>query len=206
MAAPCYDKGMVEIVHTGDALWDRIEQAVQKVKDRLERITRALEAAGIPHAVVGGNAVQLWVAQVDEAAVRNTRDVDLLVERDRLPDVIRAAEGAGFVYRHVKSIDMLLDGPDAKARDAVHLVFAGERVRERDPATLPTLDETERIDRLTTVSLEALVRMKLISYRDKDRTHLRDMIELELIDAGWPTRYDAPLAERLQALLDDPDG
>ncbi|MEN0111886.1 MAG: hypothetical protein AAF805_14295 [Planctomycetota bacterium] len=197
---------MVEIVYTGDALWERIERAVQKVKDRLYRVSRALDAAGVPYAVVGGNAVQVWVAQVDEAAVRNTRDVDLLIDRDRLPDVIRAAEAAGFVYRHAKSIDMLLDGPDAKARDAVHLVFAGERVRDTDPAPLPTLDEVQRINRLTTVSLEALVRMKLISYRKKDQVHLLDMIELELIDAAWPARFDPPLAERLQALLDDPDG
>jgi hypothetical protein len=80
---------MVTIRYTGDALWDRIERAVQKVKDRLRRATQALGAAQIPYAVVGGNAVQLWVAQVDEAAVRNTRAVDLLLRR---ADLERAVE------------------------------------------------------------------------------------------------------------------
>lgn len=61
---------MVEIKYTGDALWERIERAVEKVKERLRRVTSTLNDAGIPYAVIGGNAVQLWVAQVDESAVR----------------------------------------------------------------------------------------------------------------------------------------
>jgi hypothetical protein len=48
--------------------------------------------------------------------------------------------------------------------------------------------------------------MKLNSYLDKDRTHLRDMIQLGLIDVAWPSRYPAQLSQRLQLLLDDPDG
>lgn len=39
----------------------------------------ALERAGIPYVVVGGNAVATWVARVDLEAVRNTKDVHLLV-------------------------------------------------------------------------------------------------------------------------------
>jgi hypothetical protein len=54
---------MIEIKYSGDALWDRIERAVEKVKDRLRRVTRALNAANIPYAVVGDNAVQHWVSQ-----------------------------------------------------------------------------------------------------------------------------------------------
>jgi len=56
---------MVVIRYTGDALWERIERAVEKVKDRLRRVTQALDAKEIAYAVVGGNAVQIWVAQVD---------------------------------------------------------------------------------------------------------------------------------------------
>jgi len=48
--------------------------------------------------------------------------------------------------------------------------------------------------------------MKLTSFRDKDRTHLRDMISVKLIDATWPSRFQPGLAYRLQQLLDDPDG
>ncbi len=48
--------------------------------------------------------------------------------------------------------------------------------------------------------------MKLTSWRDKDRTHLRDMIHVGLIDATWPARLPPPLGERLQSLLDNPNG
>ena len=56
------------------------------------------------------------------------------------------------------------------------------------------------------IELEALVEMKLNSWRDKDRTHLRDMIEIALIDESWPKKFPPALAARLQELLDDPDG
>jgi hypothetical protein len=56
------------------------------------------------------------------------------------------------------------------------------------------------------VELEALVEMKLNSYRDKDKTHLRDMIQIGLIDASLTSRFPPELAQRLQAILDDPDG
>ena len=54
-----------------------MERAVEKVRQRLLRAASALEQAGVPYAVVGGNAVAAWVSRVDEAAVRNTQDVDI---------------------------------------------------------------------------------------------------------------------------------
>jgi uncharacterized lipoprotein YehR (DUF1307 family) len=197
---------MVAIRYTGDALWERIERAVEKVKDRLKRVAAALDAAGIPYAVVGGNAVQIWVAQVDEAAVRNTRDVDIVLNRSDLEAATAALAEVGFVYRHVKGVDMFLDGPDAKARDAVHVVFAGEKVRPEYAEPVPGIDECERIKDVSTLSLESLVRMKLTSFRDKDRMHLRDMLEVELIDASWLPKFSPELQSRLQALIDDPEG
>src|SRR5262249_35471565 len=92
-------------------LLDRMVRAVEKVRERLKRATTPLEAAGIPYAVVGGNAVASWVARVDEAAVRNTQDVDILLNRSDLEAAKQALAGVGFVFRHVKGIDMFLDGP-----------------------------------------------------------------------------------------------
>lgn len=115
-------------------------------------------------------------------------------------------ESAGFVYRHVKSIDMFLDGPGSKARDAVHVLFAGEKVRPDDPVPTPEIEESVEIQKHRIVQLESLVRMKLTSFRDKDRMHLRDMLDVELIDASWHARFPAELAARLQELLDDPNG
>ena len=122
-------------------------------------------------------------------------------------DAAKAAlANAGFVYRHAAGIDKFLDGPNAKARDAVHIIFAGEKVRDDSLAPSPDIGESERAAKHWVVSLEALVRMKLTSYRDKDRTHLRDMIEVGLIDATCPGRFPPPLATRLQHLFDTPEG
>jgi hypothetical protein len=72
--------------------WERALMAAEKVKERLRRATRALDDAGIPYAVAGGNAVAEWVGRVDEDAVRNTKDVDLLIRRPDLSAVLAAAE------------------------------------------------------------------------------------------------------------------
>jgi len=170
---------------------DRMERAVEKVRDRLLRSTAALEAAGVPYAVIGGNAVMAWVEQADEAAVRFTQDVDLVLRRDDLERAKAALEKAG--------IEMFLDGPGAKARDAVHVIFSGEKVR-------PDVAESVSFKSYRVLSLEAVVRMKLTSNRDKDRMHLRDMLGVGLIDATWPARYPPELAARLQHLIDTPDG
>ena len=69
--------------------------AVEKVRERLRRAVAALEAAHVPYAVVGGNAVAAWVSRVDEAAVRNTQDVDILLRRSDLPAAIEAMARAG---------------------------------------------------------------------------------------------------------------
>ena len=79
-------------------------------------------------------------------------------------------------------------------------------MRPEQTIPMPDLDESEAAPRFQVISLDALVRMKLISNRDKDKTHLRDMIGVGLLDATWPARLPPELAARLQALLDDPDG
>jgi len=185
---------------------DRMVRAVELVRNRLKRAAAALEAGGVPYAVVGGNAVAAWVSRIDEAAVRNTQDVDILLRRSDLEAAKTALGAAGFVYRHVKSIDMFLDGPDAKARDAVHVIFANEPVKSDSPIPSPGVEETDDSGDFHVLRLEPLVRMKLTSYRRKDQVHLLDMIEIGLIDDTWPARFEPLLAERLQALLDDPEG
>src|SRR5205823_9144322 len=90
--------------------WERALMAAEKVKQRLRRATRALDAAGVLYAVVGGNAVAEWVARVDEGAARNTRDVDVLVRRADLAAARAALEAAGFVYQPLIDVHMFLDG------------------------------------------------------------------------------------------------
>ncbi len=186
--------------------WERTLRAVDKVRERLLRATAALEKAGIAYAVIGGNAVATWVGQVDQAAVRFTQDVDVLIRRPDLEAAKSVLAEVGFVFRHVKSIDMFLDGPNAKARDAIHIVFAGEKVKAENALPAPDVTESEASEAFRVLQLDPLVRMKLTSFRDKDRTHLRDMLDVGLIDQSWAKRLPAPLAERLQELIDNPDG
>jgi hypothetical protein len=186
--------------------WERMSNAIEKVRQRLLRAARALEEARVPYAVAGGNAVAAWVSRVDEAAVRNTQDVDIVLRRADLSPARKALERAGFVYRHVANVDMFLDGPDAKARDAVHIVFAAEKVRPDYVAPVPDVSESEETETFRLLSLDALVRMKLTSFRDKDRVHLRDLMEVGLVDESWLERVPAALRPRLQELLDNPEG
>lgn len=179
--------------------------AVEKVRERMLRATSTLERAGIAYAVIGGNAVAAWVGKVDEAAVRFTRDVDLLLRRDDLESAKKALEPVGFHYRHVRMIDMFLDGPDSKVRDAVHVIFASEKVRATDVCPAPDIAEVEQSEAFRVLTLDALVRMKLTAFRDKDRTHLRDMLDVGLIDSTWLERLGRELRSRLQELLDNPE-
>ncbi len=190
----------------GNVSWERMIRAVEKVRERLLRAAAALDRKGVPYAVADGNAVAAWVSRVDEAAVRNTQDVDIVVRRADLPAATAALAQAGFVYRRVGGVDLFLDGENARARDAVHLVFAGEKVRPEYPLPAPDVTESEQAADFRMLTLDALVRMKLTSFRDKDRTHLRDLIEVGLLDRDWLDRLPPALAPRLRQLLDTPEG
>jgi len=192
--------------------WERMIRAVEKVRERLLRAAAALQTAGVPYAVAGGNAVAAWVSRVDEAAVRNTRDVDILLRRTDLEAAKTALATAGFAYRRVAMLgqkgrmDVFLDGPKATVRDAIHIVPAGEKVHADDLLPSPDITEAEDADAFRLVTLDALVRMKLVAFRDKDRTHLRDLIELRLVDESWVPRVAPELRSRLVQLLANPQG
>ena len=197
----------------GPVSWERMSEGIEKVKDRLRRAAGALEEAGIEYAVIGGNAVAAWVSRVDDSVVRNTRDVDMLVRRADMPLIIPAMQRAGFIHRTVSilggkgHIEMFLDGPGAKARDGVHLIFADEKVNDEAIEPSPAVsdvDPTHPDFRL--IGLLALVTMKLTSYRRKDQVHLLDMMEIGQLGASWIPRVPPSLRQRLQDLLDDPDG
>ena len=188
----------------GDIL-DRMERAVAKVRERLLRATAALNRAGVPYAVVGGNAVASWVATVDEGAVRTTRDIDLLVRRSDLTALTAALEQAGFVADELLDVVMFRDGPEGKPSEAVHLLFAGEKTRPDHLLSAPEIQTVEDPANFRVIALESLVSMKLMSNRDKDRTHLRNLIGVRLIDASWLTKLPPELAGRLKQILDTPD-
>jgi hypothetical protein len=193
-------------VAMGPEILDRMERAVAKVRERLLRATSALNQAGIPYAVVGGNAVASWVATVDEGAVRNTRDVDLLVRRDDLDAVTATLEKAGFVRDELLDVIMFRDGPAGKPSEAVHLLFAGEKTRPDHSLPAPDIETVDDPANFCVISLESLIVLKLLSNRRKDQVHVEDLIGVGLVNESWLAKLPIQLAERLKQILDTPDG
>jgi hypothetical protein len=176
--------------------------ALDEVTDRLQRIIRALEEAAVPYALVGGQAVALWVATRDPAAVRTTKDVDILLHRDDLARARAAALSVGMEYFEAVGVGMFLERDDPNPRRAVHLVWAGEKVRPEYSFPAPSVDERQALEPgKQVVSLAALVRMKLLANRDQDRVHLRDMIDVGLVGRDLLAGLPPDLAGRLDALL-----
>ena len=194
-------------LYAGEDTLQRMVNAVEKVRDRLKRSTNALEEAKVPYAVVGGNAVAAWVSEVDESAARNTQDVDILLRREDLEKATAALEKVGFIHKTGAGITMFLDGPGAKARDAVHVIFANEKVRPEYEFPAPDVASSViKSNNMRILALEDLVRMKLTSHRLKDRVHIQDLAFVELIDSKMISRMDGDLGARLQSILNNPEG
>jgi hypothetical protein len=84
--------------------------------------------------------------------------------------------------------------------------LAGEKVRPQYLEAAPDVSQAEDTPFFRILTLDALVRMKLTSFRDKDRVHLRDLLDVGLIDGTWREKLSPELAARLQELLDNPEG
>jgi hypothetical protein len=177
--------------------------SVDDVARRLQRITHALDAKSVPYAAVGGQAVALWVATKEPAAVRTTKDVDLLIRRDDLPQARAAALSVEMDYFEVMGVGMFLDRQSPNPRNAVHLVWADEKVRPEYQQPSPTIDQRQTISGIATVALPGLVLMKLLANRDQDRVHLRDMIDVGLVGRELLAELPAALAQRLELLLSE---
>ena len=107
-------------------------------------------------------------------------------------------------YFEVMGVGMFLERQDPNPRHAVHFIWAGEKVRPDYELPSPTVDEREELcPGLPVVSLAGLVRMKLLSYRDRDRVHLTDMIEVGLIGREMLAGLTPELAKRLGPLLSE---
>jgi hypothetical protein len=178
--------------------------ALDAVTERLQRIVTALEEANVPYALVGGQAVALWVATRDPAAVRTTKGVDILLRREDVPRARAAALAAGMDYLEVVDVGMFLDRADPNPRHGVHLVWAGEKVKPEYALPSPAIEERLALEpRKQVVTLDGLVRMKLMANRDQDRVHLRDMIDVGLIDRSMLHGLPPDLVTRLDALLSE---
>lgn len=185
----------------------RAERAVEKVRERLLRTCRALEAEDVPYVVIGGNAVAVWVGSKDEGAVRNTKDVDILLDRSDLSRAVRAMASAGFDATEVDGVTMFLDRADPVPSRGVHVIFAGEKIKPHDPYPAPPVVKGIRSpEGVDAIQLRELMILKLIAFRDIDRVHIRDMILVGLIDDALAEQIPPELRPRLEEIRANPDG
>ncbi len=115
-----------------------------------------------------------------------------------LPRIIAAAEKEGFRYKHAAGIDMLVDADQPGARSSVHLIFIGEKVRPSYLAEIPASDPVRTKEGIWICSVADLVRMKLTSFRLKDKVHIQDLDGAGLITAEIEAALPDPLLERLR--------
>ena len=180
--------------------------AVERVRERLLRSTAALDRHSVPYAVIGGHAVAVWVARVDDDAVRNTVDVDILLRREDFSRAAAALSEIGFEPTEVHGVTLFMEKAAPSPRRGIRVVFAGERVRSHEAHAAPGLLDVARADEgFAVLDLYSLIFMKLTANRDKDRTHLRDMIELGMITAELEARLPPDLRARLDELRATPE-
>jgi hypothetical protein len=174
------------------------DQHVEQLFEVLKRVTSALGAAGIEYRVVGGVATFLHVSEKDPLAARMTRDIDMAVDRRDLDRIADAVRPYGFEYRHVAGVDMLVDSVKPSARSAVHPVLVGEKVRPEYPEAVPDFSPpVETREGVLLAPVADLVRMKLTSYRLKDRVHIQDLDAAGLLTAEIEARLPNELRRRL---------
>lgn len=172
---------------------------VERLLDRMRRLHAALSGAGIPYRVIGGMGVYIHVAARNPEAARLTADVDAAVNRSDIPRIVEAAAAGGFKFRHAAGIDMLVDIGAARASSAVHLVFLNEKVRPEYTEPIPSSEPVPTKEGILIAPVADLIRMKLTSFRLKDKVHIQDMDGVGLItpeiEATLPPLLLARLAE-----------
>lgn len=177
------------------------EERVFELIGTLQKLSTPLEDAGVPHELVGGLAVFLHVENADSTHSSLTRDIDLMIERADLGRVISIAEQHGFRFRHSAGLDMLLYGETTSARNAIHLLFSGEKVKDSQLEAHPGIRPVRTAihgQAFLIVPVVDLVRMKLSSYLDKDRVHIRGMEAAGLITVEVESALTVEQRGRLQ--------
>jgi len=197
----------VAVVDVPVELLQRMERTVENVRERMLRTAQALEEAGVPFAVIGGNAVAIWVESLDAGAGRNTKDVDILLARCDLERASVAMAAAGFDMVEVNGVTMFLDRQDPLPSRGIHVVFVAEKVRPHYRYPAPHVANIKRSPQgVPALGLRELVIMKLQAYRDLDRVHIRDLVNVGLITEALAKHLPPDLRERLDAIRANPDG
>lgn len=196
-----FEQFLVDAANKGEAVNTLFEERLFGLVGLLHKITDALNTQDIVHELIGGLAVLIHVEEANPEHTPLTRDVDLMVRRSDLERIKEAAVDNGFRFRHTAGVDMLLYGPAESAKNAVHLIFSGEKVSPNqatpNPAIRPERKHVHGKDVLV-IPVVDLIRMKLSSYRLKDQVHIKAMDAAGLITSDAENTLTPELSARLK--------
>jgi hypothetical protein len=85
-------------------------------------------------------------------------------------------------------------------------LFSGEKLKPDHLLPAPDIQTVEDPANFRVITLGSLLSMKLTWNRNIDRVHVRDLIDVGLIDASWLPKLPDELATRLKQIVDTPDG
>ena len=196
-----FEQFLTDAANGGELVNTLFEERLFDLAGIRHKITDTFRNEHIPHEVVGGLAVLIHVEEASPEHSVLTRDVDLMVRRSDLDRIKEAAARNGFRYRHAAGVDKLVYGDTESAKNAIYLVFSGEKIRPAYPVPAPPIEpERKRIQgkEVMVIAVADLVRMKLTSNRDKDRVHIRSMDAAGLITHEVERRLTPELLSRLK--------
>ena len=170
-----------------------------QVHETLRRITARLDGLGIPYAVVGG------MAMFAHGFRRFTADVDLLVTRDGMKQVLEELEGLGYVQP---------PGTSTKLRDTQSGVRIEFRITggypgdgKPKPVSFPDPSKVSvEIDSIRYVGLPTLVELKLASgtaaHRAKDLGDVQELIRVLKLPRESAEKLDGSVRAKFLELWD----
>ena len=178
-----------------------------RVREAAERVTAALSAAEIPHAIAGGVACNAYGHR------RATEDVDVLVNAETLPDLVGALGGAGWSARYPGA---KRSWRDSSARVDVDVLLSGEFPGDGlpKPVAFPRIGLRPGFSWVATASgahvldLVALIAIKLASaasapHRLKDAADVTALIEVQALPREFAVELDVSVRPLFVKLWDD---
>ena len=180
-------------------------EAIERVRQRQSQIVESLARSRVAYALSGSNATFEWVASVEEAAVRQYRNVEFIIRRESLPNATHGLSKIGLIAEERENDVLFRLYPEQRERWTDRALFAGQMM-SGSGSHIPDLGNVSLVNNTCLLPLHTLVEFQLSRWELDDKVDLRDLLDVGLLDDSWLLRLPSPLAERLQELLDDPDG
>lgn len=188
--------------HIGLTPSERIIAAQAAIQQQLKDVVEALRSVEVPFAIVGDQATSLWIATVDQRAIRTARDMEILLRRQDFQSVSTTLAKLGLKYSAAGQPRFLLaDQPTF--RNDVRIVWEDSAFAEhRIPISLG-IESIVLLGGFPVLSLDHHIATSLAWDRLDDRVNLLDMIGVGLVSAAMVNRFPDVLAVRLTEILDE---